>query len=104
MAGSFDLFPRERDDRFDAGLEQLRKPSVEQRAVVEVGPERDDDVDATARIRGGSLDAPEEMGPGCLVLHQREHFLELVDHEDELAPVRGEQSEDRTVETLLVAG
>ncbi len=100
---AFDLLPRERDHGFDARLEQLREAPIQQRPVVEVGPQRDDDADAAARIRGGGLDAPEELGPGCLVLHQREHFLELVDHEDELASVRGEQTEDRAVEALLIA-
>ena len=73
--------------RLDAGLEQLREPPVEQRPVVEVGAQRDDDAQAAVRIGRGGLEAPEEVRPDGLVLDEREHLLELVDHEDELGPV-----------------
>ena len=43
------------------------------------------------------------MGPDRLVLDEGEDLLELVDHEDEVRSVGGEQSQDRTVEPVPVA-
>ena len=98
-----ELLGRERHHRLDAGLEQLREPPVQQRPVVEVGPQRGDHAEAAVRIGGGGLEAPEEVRPDGLVLDEREHLLELVDHEDELATVGREQPQDRAVQPVLVA-
>jgi hypothetical protein len=44
-----------------------------------------------------------EVQAGRLVVNEREHLLELVDHEDEFGAVGGQQPQDGPVEPVLVA-
>ena len=99
---AFELLGRERDHGLHTGLEQLREAPVEERPVVEVGAEGDDHAEPAAGVGRRRLEALEEVRPDRLVLDQREDLLELVDHEDEVRSVGGEQSQDRPVETVPV--
>ncbi len=99
---SLELIGREWDHRFDARAEQFGEASVQQWPVVEVGSQRDDDTEAAVRVGGGGFEAVEEVRPDVLSFDQGEHLLELVDHEDELRPVGGEQSQHGAMQAVLV--
>ena len=84
---------------------------MEERPVVEVGSQRDDDPEPAARVAHGQLEAREEARAALLALDEREDLFELVDDEQELRPVVGEhalhgpeQAELVGVELLLQRG
>ncbi len=61
--------------------EQLPETRVDERAVVEVCPERHDDAEPALGVGGGDAERLEEQSPLALLCGEREDLLELIDHE-----------------------
>ena len=77
-----------RQHHLGALAHQLAEAGVQQRPVVEIGPQRDDHPDAAVRVGDGGEQAVEEVRAHRLVLDQREELLELVDHQHQLGLIR----------------
>ena len=75
---------------------------MEERPVVEVGSQRDDDPEPAARVTHGQLEAREKARAALLALDEREDLFELVDDEQELRPVVGEHALHGPEEAELV--
>ncbi len=93
----------ERHDDLGSLAHQAAELWVHQRAVVEVGPQGDDDPHPAAGVAHGRMQAPHQvlaLGPVC---GPREEFLKLVNRQEQLPLVRGQHQPRRPQETPLVA-
>ena len=79
----FQLVGRERGHGLGPRREQLAHPRVGERAVVEVGAERDDDTKPALGIEGRDAQGLEEQLPLALVGGEGEDLLELVHDQHE---------------------
>ena len=66
---------------FGVLLQQIAKRGVLQRAIVIIGAEGHDQHERTVRFTDGDHQTLEQMGARCFIVHQRKHFLELIDHQ-----------------------
>jgi hypothetical protein len=96
--GCFELVDRHRRDHLGPVAEQLAETPMAQWTVVEVGPQRDHDADAGAR-RGDDVDEPVDETSRRVLVDLGEQLLELVDHQQELAVVVGQEAMDRPPHT-----
>ncbi len=82
------LVPGRRRQRNRGGLQEPPEFGVRQRAVEEVGAERDDDPNGCRRLLDGRRQGVEEAGSLLLALRHGEQLFELVDDEQQRRPVR----------------
>src|SRR5436190_3871441 len=97
-----ELLCLEWDERFDVVAQQFREAAVEQRPVVEVGPQRDDDAEARVRVADRTLEERKELRATRLVLDEGEHLLELIDDQHELRFVVDEEALDGPQQAAIV--
>ena len=91
-----------RRDHLGALAQQLAEPTMPQWSVVEVGPQRCNDTDATVLI-GDGADQHRQEPTDRLGFDLREQLLELVDDEQQLRPVARQDAADRPLQPALAA-
>ena len=96
--GGLQLVDRHRGDHFGAVAQQFAEGAVPQRPVVEVGAQRDDDPDARARCGDEVDQLVDEPGRG-VVVDLGEQLLELVDDDQQLVVVGGQDAIDGAAHT-----
>jgi hypothetical protein len=97
-----ELVRRQRKHRLDRVAHHLAEPAVEQRPVVEVRPQRRDHSEPAPRVTNRQLEARQEVHAPLVVLDEREDLLELVDDEQQVRAVIGEDALDGPEQAELV--
>ena len=88
-----ELLDRHRRDHLGAVAEQFAEAAMAQGAIVEVGPQGDDDPGPAVR-RGDELDELVDEATRRLLVDLREQLLELVDHQEQLVASVGQHPLD----------